>query len=42
MRTPINRRIRLVGVLRMQIEQEKSPSMYGNESTEGEKLGNKM
>jgi len=27
-----------VGVLRMQIEQEKSPSMYGNESTEGEKL----
>lgn len=38
MRTPINRRIRLVGVLRMQIEQEKSPSMYGNESTEGEKL----
>jgi hypothetical protein len=27
-----------VGVLRMQIEHEKSPSMYGNESTEGEKL----
>ena len=42
MRTPINRRIRLVGVLRMQIEHEKSPSMYGNESTEGERVKNKV
>lgn len=38
MRTPINRRIRLVGVLRMQTGQEKARSMYGNELTEGERL----